>query len=176
MIEIWKDIPNYEGLYQVSNLGRIKSLGRKVNWEFYNKPCARNHSERIINAEVAKNGYKRVSLCKRGKRTRYNLHRIIAKAFIPNPDNLPTINHKNGIRTDNRLENLEWVSYRDNNLHAWRVLHKKSYNAKAVRCKETGEVFPTITEASSKYGKTKESLWNCLKKQGTFCGLHWEFV
>lgn len=112
MKEKWKDIPNYEGLYQVSNLGRIKSIGRRVSWKFYNKPCARNHNERIIIPEIGKIGYCRVGLCKNGKRTRYNLHRIIAKAFIPNPNNLPTVNHKNGIRTDNRLENLEWASYR----------------------------------------------------------------
>lgn len=177
MKEIWKDIPNYEGLYQVSNLGRIKSIGRRVSWEFYNKPCARNHNERIITPEIGKIGYCRVGLCKNGKRTRYNLHRIIAKAFIPNPNNLPTVNHKNGIRTDNRLENLEWASYSENNMHAWRVLHKKPYNAKAVKCKETGEIFSTMAEAALKYGKYRTSLCQKMKTgNGIFCGLHWEFV
>lgn len=177
MTEIWKDIPNYEGLYQVSNLGRIKSIGRRVSWKFYDKPCARNHNERMITPEVGKIGYYRVGLCKNGKRTRYSLHRIIAKAFIPNPDNLPTVNHKNGIKTDNRLENLEWVSYSDNNLHAWRVLNKKAYNAKAVRCKETGEVFRTMAEAAIKYGKKRTALCQQMKTANRkFSGLHWEYV
>ena len=175
--EIWKDIPGYEGLYQVSNLGRVKSAERKVGWEFYNKPCARKHKERIIVAEVAKNGYKRVGLSKDGKRTRYHLHRIIAKAFIPNPNNYPVINHKNGIKTDNRLENLEWTTYSENNYHAWRVLNKKAKNARAVRCKETGEVFETLAKASIKYGKNRCSLSAALRKgKDYYRKLHWEFV
>lgn len=178
MVEIWKDIEGYEGLYQVSNLGRFKSLYRKVCWEFYNKPCDREHKERILNQEVGETGYLRVGLCKNGKRTRYNAHRIIAKAFIPNPLNLPTINHKNGIRTDNRLENLEWNSYAQNNLHAWRALHKKSYNCIKVRCIETGKEYNSITKAAKEYNKNKASLCQCIRKglQATFCKLHWEKV
>ena len=113
MEEIWKDINGYEGVYQISNLGRVKSLG-------YNMPkLRRNKKERIMKAPIDINGYKRVALKQKYK---YSIHRLIAVNFIPNPENKPCINQINGIKTDNRIENLEWVTNSENSIHAYRVL------------------------------------------------------
>lgn len=96
MEEIWKDIPGYEGLYQASNLGRIKSL-------LFNK-------EKILKAWVQNTGYLTVSL----NNKKFSLHRLIAKTFIENPNNYPIINHKDGNKLNNKVENLEWCTYKHN--------------------------------------------------------------
>lgn len=98
-MEQWKDIKGYEGLYQVSNLGRVKS--------FY------NGKEQIMKG-AKRRGYPSVKLTKDKKEKWWTIHRLVAEAFIPNPDNLPMINHKNEIKTDNRVENLEWCTAKYN--------------------------------------------------------------
>ena len=109
-IEQWRDIEGYEGLYLVSSLGRIKSLDRWVN----NGKGKRLQKGEIITPFKNKKGYLRVALSNGFKRIKYSIHRLVAMAFLPNPDNLETVNHINGIVTDNRVENLEWMSNRDN--------------------------------------------------------------
>ena len=98
--EIWKDIEGYEGLYQISNLGRIKS--------------SYNGKEKILKP-FDNHGYFRIQLYKNGVRKKETIHRLVAKAFIPNPENKPYIDHINTIRTDNRVENLRWVTHEENN-------------------------------------------------------------
>ncbi len=111
--EVWRDVLGYEGYYQVSNMGRIKSLSRST-YHFKNK-------ERLFKMNPEKDGGIRVFLSKDLKNTRFQLHRLVAFAFIPNPKNLPFINHISGNRADNRVENLEWVTPSENILHAYRI-------------------------------------------------------
>ena len=101
-VEIWKDIPEYEGKYQVSNLGRVKSLQRWGGTRFYNR-------EYILNNYVnKKNGYVYVYLTKNNKSKNIRLHRLVAQAFISNPNNYLYINHIDGNKENNCIDNLEW--------------------------------------------------------------------
>lgn len=110
--EIWKDIKGYEGHYQISNLGRVKSL---KNY--------RGNGD-IILKEINRLGYLHVSLCREGKIINYKIHRLVCMAFLDNKENKPCVNHINGEKTDNRLVNLEWVTYSENEKHSYRVLNK----------------------------------------------------
>lgn len=107
--EIWKDIPGYEGLYQVSNLGRVKALPKLVG-----RGRQYHVGERLLSLRPMKNGYIRIHLDKDGSREYVSVHRLVAKAFIDNPLNLPFVNHKNENPTDNRVENLEWCTVKYN--------------------------------------------------------------
>lgn len=109
-MEIWKDIEGYEGLYQVSNLGRVKSLSRFID----NKRGGWISKEIFLKHSYDSWGYQQIILTKNNIRKSFKLHRIIAQAFIPNPDNLPQVNHKNEIKDDNRIENLEWCDCKYN--------------------------------------------------------------
>lgn len=127
--EEWKDVVGYEGLYKVSNLGRIRSfvLGGKNG-------C-------IISQSKTRQGYKRLALSKNGILTRFLVHRLVANAFIPNPQNKPTVNHINGDKGDNRVCNLEWATQSENNRHAYKtglhVITKKQYELLANGVKIT---------------------------------------
>ena len=105
--EIWKDIKGYEGYYQISNMGRVKSLERTVR---SGRGCYRTVSEKILKAGDNGHGYLYVILRKDGKDKTCRINRLVAQAFLENPDNLPEVNHKNEDKTDNRVENLEWCS------------------------------------------------------------------
>jgi hypothetical protein len=103
-MEEWRDIEGYGGLYQVSSLGRVKSL--------------RFGKERVMIGTRTRYGYLRISLCVENKQKTYRVHRLVAKAFIINLENKPEINHINGIKDDNRVENLEWSTRDENMRHA----------------------------------------------------------
>lgn len=108
--EKWRAIPGYDGVYEVSNRGRVRSNARKV-WN-YNKPG------RILKPHRKENGYVQITLCGRTKREKHAyIHRLVAEAFIPNPDNLPQVNHKDFDKGNNCVENLEWVTAAENHLH-----------------------------------------------------------
>lgn len=104
-MEIWKDIPGYEGLYQVSNLGNVRRT--KLLKKYYDKT----------------KGYDVISLSKNGKSKIAKVHQLVAKTFIPNPNNKPEINHINTIRTDNRVENLEWCTRSENSNNPLTINH-----------------------------------------------------
>lgn len=119
MIEEWKDIPGYEGRYQVSNVGRVKSLPR-ITYDTIGR--CKHLKGKIITLQLNTSGYPAFRIWSGGKGKTIAVHRLLALAFIPNPDNKPYINHLNGVRTDNRVDNLEWCTPSENSTHACRVL------------------------------------------------------
>ena len=132
MIEEWKDIEGYEGLYQVSSLGRIKSFDRIIKYKKNNKIITYLKKGRIMKPHNNGRDYLNVSLIKDGNIQKHlYIHIIVAKAFIPNPYNLEQVNHKNFNKTDNRVENLEWCTRKNNMLH-----YKQSSFFKEVQIKK----------------------------------------
>lgn len=174
--EIWKDVKGYEGLYVVSNLGRVKRV----------------RSGRIRTQKIAKNGYCQVNLSKNNQVKFYLVHRLVANAFIPNPNNLPQVNHKDENKTNNYIENLEWCTQSYNNLlgtgterqnysrHkndpqglSWeRALKIRDKNNNVNSSKRVYQydkkgnliaIFKSISEASRKLGISAGHICNCCK-------------
>lgn len=144
MIEVWKDIKGYEGLYQVSNLGRVKSLSRKVN-DFRGKDT-RTMRERIMKQRI-RNTYYIVQLKKDGTRKTCQVHRIVGVMFIPNPDNKPVINHLDYNPKNNRVDNLAWCTQKENiNYSIDRMKHRKS-----VTHTNTGERYIYYRKSNGMY-------------------------
>lgn len=146
-MEVWKDVKGYEGLYQVSNFGRIKSLQRIKLYE----NCIHIKKECLLKQSKGSRGYLQVSLAFNKKKKSVLVHRLIANAFIDNFLNKNQINHKNGIKTDNRIQNLEWVTAKENTNHAHQnglcrkgLTHKKS---KQIKCIKTGIIYESIRDA-----------------------------
>lgn len=142
MQEIWKDIEDYEGLYQVSNLGRVKSCDRQV-FAGVNS----NHKYQHLKSKILKTGggkYKQVILSKDGRIKAFTVHRLVAQTFISNPNNLPCVNHKDENSKNNCVENLEWCTYKYNN----------EYNNRVDRCR--GKISKTLTGRKRNYTLTDE--------------------
>jgi len=110
MLEEWKPVLEYEEIYCVSSSGRIKRIA----------PGRGTYPGLILKPDARSNGYISVELWRDGKNKRISIHRLVAAAFIPNSENFPVVNHLNGIRDDNRVENLEWTTRSENNFHAAR--------------------------------------------------------
>lgn len=154
MIEIFKDIEGYEG-YQVSNLGRVKSLKRYVN----DRGGLKLIKERFLKQRVQKDGHIRVKLCKNSKEKQFFIHQLVAKAFIPNPHNLPVINHKDENPSNNCVENLEWCTVEYNN----------RYGTVRQRIAEKARQRKHITEYKEVYQYTKSGEF--VKKWESICSI-----
>jgi hypothetical protein len=155
MKEIWKDIEGYEGIYKVSSSGRIKTMSREIpyNHSLTGERHIRTTKEAIKKLSNCK-GYNTVGLCKDGYCKSTRLCRVVAKAFIPNPENKPCVNHIDGNKKNDNVSNLEWCTYKENMKHAKEngLVNYKSgaenVSSIKVKCLETGKVFDTIKDAA----------------------------
>lgn len=114
-MEQFKDIPGFEGKYRVSNMGQVLSLTRKNAGRW---GTLKTTPAKVLKLEMTSVGYKRACLSKDGKVKKHLVHRLVAKTFIPNPDNKPCVNHKDSNRANNIVENLEWCTHAENSKHA----------------------------------------------------------
>ena len=169
--ENWKAIAGYEGIYEVSDMGRVKSLGN----DKYRK-------EKILKPRKNTGGYPYVNLYKDGKRKTITVHRLVAKAFIPNHNNLETVNHKDEVKTNNVADNLEWMSQRDNNNYGTHNKRMAEALSKQVQMfdKFTGELlatFPSLMEAERVTGIDDGNISKCcLGKLKSAGGYVWRYA
>ena len=156
-MEVWKD--SYAG-YQVSNKGRVRSLKR----------------DKVLTLREHHKGYLHVHLRVDGEDIMPKVHRLVAMAFLENPDNLPQVNHINGDKKDNRVENLEWCTNGQNQKHSYDVLGKKPFE-KPVVCVDSNEKYSSSREAGRRLGIDSSCITKCCKgRRQTAGGYAWRYV
>lgn len=173
--EIWKDIPGYEGYYQASNLGNIRSVERVV---FCRPGVQRKVPSKVLAKNKAGNGgYYRVMISIKGKVKYVLVHILVALSFVDNPENKEQVNHINGNKLDNRAENLEWVTQSENMLHAYNLgLQKpKSVKPRRVICVDTGEIFNSILSASESINRSSSTLRQAIRENRPCGGFKYEY-
>ena len=157
-LEEWRPIKGFEGLYECSSLGRVKSL--------------KFGKERILKPDKIKNGYLRVILCKDEKKKKYTVHRLVANAFIPNPNNLETVNHINEIKTDNRVSNLEWMTHKGNKRYSSAVaVNQFTLDGRFIR------TWDCMSEIQYQLGFHQSQICSCCQgKYKTAYGFIWRYA
>lgn len=135
MTEIWKDIPNYEGKYQISNMGRILN----------------NHTKRVSKGVNHGNGYLYYTFHKDGKSKNFYVHRLVAEAFISNPENKRTVNHKDFDRTNNKVENLEWCTHSENLKHSSDHMSRSKLSKSILKDKTVGVCYKKLENTYEAY-------------------------
>ncbi|EJN3582884.1 NUMOD4 motif-containing HNH endonuclease [Escherichia coli] len=165
----WKDIRGYEGLYQISSDGRVKSLPflqRYTHWRT-GKELFRRTKERILSANIINSGYAVVQLWKNNKAQQFLIHRLVAEYFLGgNPK--PTVNHKDGNKLNNKVTNLEWASCSENVTHA--VIRGLNLQAKAVIDPTTGIRYPSITQAARQCHRSPRTIREIFLREGATNG------
>lgn len=164
MEEVWKDIKGYEGYYQVSSLGRIRSVDREI--------VDKNGVKKLIHGKIMQHvfnsdGYPSITLCCNGADKRLKIHRLVALAFLPNPGNLPEVSHLDETRTNNRIDNLAWSSHKDNlNMPLFKERNAfsrlKGKNGRAIPVECEGVIFETGTECAKFYGIKQNTMLHWL--------------
>ena len=175
--EIWKDIPGFKLLYQASSFGQIRTHIGKVTYT--QKHGVRKWQQRILKQKKSKDKCHRVSLWKDGKESTLLVHRLVAMAFIPNPDNLATINHKDGDRDNNNISNLEWMSLEDNIKHGFETGLYGTNKKTRLTNKQNGEVidFLSMSKASLYLGHNVGYISGELKKgKNESLNYKWELI
>lgn len=184
---VWKDIPNWKGMYQASDTGLIKSVERKLE----NQP---NHANRIVKEKFLsqcknKDGYLQVNLHKNGKSYPYRVHRLVALTFLPNKDNLPEINHKDGDRENNNVLNLEWCTRQYNNAYSFHKLGRSAWSkgvfgskhplSKKIQMIKNGVVvrsFTGVRQAARELGYTLSGITACASgRRPSYKGYQWKY-
>jgi hypothetical protein len=165
--EVWKPIEGYGGVYEISNLGNVRSYRN-----------SRHGTKLLPHFIVGMRGkhYRTVVLCDRekGQKTA-NVHTLVAKHFVPNPHGLSEVNHIDGDKLNNRADNLEWCTHKSNMEHA-KETGLCSCNQKAVRCIETAERYESVTQAAKETGISRTAINNCVKgRSKTAGGYRWEY-
>lgn len=171
MKEKWKDIPNYEGLYQISNFGRVKSFRKSTKY--------RCQSEYILKPYVPQHGYEVVTLYDKSTKHKFLVHRLVATAFLPNPDNLPQINHKDENKRNNNVTNLEWCTAEYNNAYgtarlrasdtASLPIEQLAYDGKVIA------IYRSTRIASELLGIKRGTLKSSIDKHSQLKGYYWQY-
>lgn len=162
MIEEMIDIKDYEGLYAVTRDGNV--------WSYKSKKFLKPDNN-------GSGGYYYVNLYKDGKGKNFRIHRLVAKAFIPNYDNLPEVNHKDEDKSNNCVENLEWISRIDNINYGTRTVRSAKNRSKSVYCEELDKIFDGAAQAARELGISQGNITNCCKgKYKTSGGYHWKYA
>ena len=170
-MEVWKDIAGYEGLYQVSNLGNVRSLERVSS--------RGNHlHEKVMKTSTDRGGYHFVGLSKGGKRKNFKVHRLVIETFNP-VDGMETLdcNHKDENKTNNILDNLEWMTRKENLNYGAHNQKISNANSVPIVCVELNKRFDSITSAAKEFGNCRGNIWRVLDKPDrTANGYHWRYV
>ena len=176
--EIWKDIEGYEGLYQISNMGRVKSCCRTI---IRSNNITQTFCSKIRAITLTGNGYASIMLSKNGKNQIFLVHRLVARAFIPNPDNLPEINHKDENKLNNCVDNLEWCAHYYNQTYGTKIKRQsEKVSKKILQFTENGKlikVWASAKEAGKELGiknyrvSNDEHIWNLILINGKWVHL-----
>ena len=183
--ELWKDIKSFEGLYQVSTWGRVRSLDKYIDVKIRNVDKVLKRGK-ILKPAYGKDGYLTVNLCKNGKRTNFCVHRLVAEVFISNPNNLPCVNHKDEVKTNNYPYNLEYCTYKYNTNYGTRnkrtsikLINREDLSKKVYQYDMQGNLikeWSSVAEAS-RNGFDKANVSKCwLGKYKTHKGYIWSYT
>lgn len=166
-MEIWKDISEYESIYEISNYGKVR----------------RKDSNYILKNQIKPSGYFYVTLSKNKATKKKYIHRLVAEAFLPNPKNLAQVNHKDGCKAHNHINNLEWCTQQENLLHAKKyglispTIENLNHESKPVIRIEDGKKFDSATMAAKEMKVSTSAIRKAILKgkNATSCGFHWKY-